>query len=159
MARQPIQLEASTPERGAQARVAILDDDEEAAESIAAVLRIEGIDVQAYSNPHVVVAQALAGQVSALVVDWDLGNTTAEWIVRCLAERGALPHGFIWVLSGRASAGGSTDVPSLLALTSLYGIKCRCKPMSPRSLAEELRRVGWPPLVATTLEARRATAS
>jgi DNA-binding NtrC family response regulator len=130
----------AAPARLNASKVAVLDDDEDAASSIADILSQQGFDALAFSTAESLEAAAAQDQFAAFVLDWLLGDTTAATLIVKLRAVPSLANAPIFLLSGNLAVGGVPSDPDLAAAILQYRLEYRSKPYSSVRLARDLTK-------------------
>jgi FixJ family two-component response regulator len=130
----------AAPARLNATKVAVLDDDEDAASSIADILSQQGFDALAFSTAESLEAAAALDQFAAFVLDWLLGDTTAATLIVKLRAVPSLANAPIFLLSGNLAVGGVPSDPDLAAAILQYRLEYRSKPYSSVRLARDLTK-------------------
>lgn len=130
----------AAPARLNATKVAVLDDDEDAASSIADILSQQGFDALAFSTAESLEAAAAQDQFAAFVLDWLLGDTTAATLIVKLRAVPSLANAPIFLLSGNLAVGGVPSDPDLAAAILQYRLEYRSKPYSSVRLARDLTK-------------------
>lgn len=111
-------------------RVAVLDDAVDTAASVADMLRNQGCDTKAYSSSSALLADVESGRkFDAFVLDWCLGNTTAEKLIAELREKSR--HARIVLLTGEMGDGGKADSKEIVQAQNRYHFFVSQKPADP----------------------------
>lgn len=121
--------------------VAVLDDDWEAAASLCAGLRTQGLDAVAFSEPPTLWAGFLRTPFLAFVLDWTLETGTSAPLIACLRQHEQAAEAPIFLLSGSPAACGVPLDPDVAKAVSTYQLQFRAKPYSCIKLAAELRSI------------------
>lgn len=119
-------------------KVAVLDDDQDAAASIAAILTQQGLDAAPFTTSESLEAATRHEQFAAFVLDWLLGDTTAATLIVKLRADPALAKAPIFLLSGNLALGGVPSDPDLAAAIRQYQLAYRPKPYSSIRLARDI---------------------
>jgi CheY-like chemotaxis protein len=120
-------------------RVAVLDDDEDVVDSIATVLRMQGLEAQEFTGQAELMAALRETHFDAYVLDWLLGDVTALDIVIRLRTDLADDSIPIFLLSGNLALGGIPTDPVLAAAIAEHRLFYRAKPYSTRKLARDIQ--------------------
>jgi DNA-binding NtrC family response regulator len=120
------------------AKVAVLDDDQDAAASIAELLVRQGLNATAFTSTQGLVAATQSETFAAFVLDWLVGDTTAASLIAQLRAKPALVNAPMFLLSGNLSVGGVPSDPELAQAIRLHRLHYRVKPCSAIVLAREL---------------------
>jgi len=118
-------------------RVALLEDDDNAAAVVAMALEGEGMVVQAHKTPADLAASLTRRPFQAYVIDWLLGAGTAEAAIRQIrARQPAVP---IAITTGALHTGAETE-GSLIPFAEQFSVGIFEKPFRQAVLASYLRR-------------------
>ena len=120
--------------------MAVLDDDTDAATSVAALLSRAGLCALAYTSGTALLQACEARQFDAFVLDWMLADGTAAGLIRALRERRQSVEAPIFVLSGSLAIGRSPADPELARMIISHRLRYRVKPFRPSRLAQEIRQ-------------------
>lgn len=119
-------------------RVAVLDDDPRVATTVTAMLVRHGFSAYSFAASADVLTATLERPFAAYVLDWFLGEETAQPLIAQLrAEVGKRTP--IILLSGNLSIAGVPTDPILASMLNLYGAIYRSKPYSGAKLANDLK--------------------
>lgn len=118
-------------------RVAVLEDDDNAAAVVALALEGEGMVVQAHRTSLDLLAAVGRRPCQAYVVDWLLGGDTAEAAIRQIRAR--QPNVPIAITTGALHTGAETE-GSLIPFAEQFGAGIFEKPFRHAVLASYLRR-------------------
>jgi CheY-like chemotaxis protein len=124
---------SSTP----RARVALLEDDDNAAAIVAMALEGEGMVVQTYRTSADLVASLARRPCQAYVIDWLLGGGTAEEAIRQIRQR--QPSVPIAITTGALHTGAETE-GALIPFAEQFSAGIFEKPFRQAVLASYLRR-------------------
>ena len=119
-------------------RVAVLDDETEAAASVCACLCRHQIEAHAFTEPTEVVAALARADFDAFVLDWCLADETSADLVRALRLR-SKPDAPIFILSGGMPSSGLAVDDQLADAIETYRLLFRTKPISCAVLAVDLK--------------------
>ena len=120
------------------AAVAVLDDDDDVASSLAGLLTAHGLPAVAYQSVNGLSAAIAQREFAAFVLDWFLGDTTASDLIVRLRSDLRLARAPIFLLSGNLAVGGVPQDPELIAAIRRHRLHFRAKPYSPARLAQDL---------------------
>ena len=110
-------------------RVAVLDDSADTAASLADMLASEGCASKAYISSRALLAQLEAGhQYDAFVLDWWLGDDTAEALIGEL--RRISKQARIVLLTGEMGVGGKADIDAIEQAQKRYHFFVSQKPIT-----------------------------
>jgi CheY-like chemotaxis protein len=110
-------------------RVAVLDDSADTAASLAEMLSGEGCSSKAYTSSQALLADLEAGrQYDSFVLDWWLGNNTAEAVIAEL--RRISKQARIVLLTGEMGAGGKADIDAIEQAQKRYQFFVSQKPIT-----------------------------
>lgn len=119
-------------------RVAVLDDDPRVATTVTAMLVRHGFSAYSFNAPSDVLKATMERPFAAYVLDWFLGEETAQLLIAQLrAEVGKRTP--IVLLSGNLSIAGVPTDPTLASMLNLHGAIYRSKPYSGAKLANDLK--------------------
>jgi CheY-like chemotaxis protein len=118
-------------------RVAVLEDDLNAASLLGIALEGEGMTVHTFQEPGALVTAVSQRQYQAYVVDWLLGGGTAEDAILKIRQR--QPHAPIVITTGAMHTGAETE-GSLIPFADRLGVGIFEKPFRNAVLASYLRR-------------------
>ena len=118
-------------------RVAVLEDDANAAALVGMALEGEGMTVHTYQEPASLITALAQRPYQAYVVDWLLGGSTAEAAIRAIRER--QPTAPIVITTGAMHTGAETE-GALIPFAELHGAGIFEKPFRQAVLASYLRR-------------------
>lgn len=118
-------------------RVAILEDDVNAAALVGMALEGEGMVVQTYQEPGALIAALAQRRYQAYVVDWLLGGSTAEAAICEIRRR--QPTAPIVITTGAMHTGAETE-GALIPFAERFGAGIFEKPFRQAVLASYLRR-------------------
>lgn len=119
--------------------VAVLDDDPNAADQVAAGLNEFGFQATSFYAVPTFIEALDAFAFDCFVLDWEVGARTSEDAMRAI--RAKSPRAPILLLTGRLTgelAENSIDTQVSLAMKT-YHVRCREKPWKPHILASELQ--------------------
>ena len=119
-------------------RVAVLDDEADAAASICACLCRHQIEAHPFTEPGEVVAALAHAEFDAFVLDWCLADETSADLVRALRLR-SKPDAPIFILSGCMPRSGLAVDALLASAIERYRLVFRTKPISCAVLAVDLK--------------------
>ena len=122
-------------------RVAILDDDYDAATAVAAVLRRSDLRTAVFGTVESLLEACDDEGFDAFVLDWLLADRTTLDLVRVLRARRQSARAPIFLLSGSLAVDGFPCDPVLAHAISSYDLCYRLKPYSALRLAQELLAV------------------
>ena len=127
-------LRLQIPKTGGRSRVAILDDDEDEARSLADYLVARGFDADAFSTMEALIGKIALRRYDAYVLDWIVGDRSVTELVAMLrSDNSACP---IAILTGRlAERDIERDVAEALATYRLMFFE---KPTRPALVASQL---------------------
>jgi len=128
----------STAAPRAAIRVAVLDDDADVVAAIGEVLRLQGLEVQEFTEQAELSLVIRETFFDAYVLDWLLGDVTALDIVVQLRADPASASIPIFLLSGNLALGGVPTDPVLAAAIAEHRLFYRAKPFSTRQLARDI---------------------
>jgi DNA-binding response OmpR family regulator len=123
---------------GGAARVAVLDDDRDAALSIAAVFRVAHMRAVAFTDAELLVVGSQWDRFDAFVLDWSIGCGSAEPVVRRLRMQDCYLDAPIFLLSGSVTIDGSPSDPALARAIGEHRLEFRVKPFSLHRLASQI---------------------
>jgi CheY-like chemotaxis protein len=127
-------------------RVAVLEDDANAAALVGMALEGEGMTVHTYQEPGDLITALGQRQYHAYVIDWLLGGSTAESAIREIRTR--QPAAPIVITTGAMHTGAETE-GALIPFAERHGAGIFEKPFRQAVLASYLRRgiatAGSPP--------------
>lgn len=124
---------SSTP----RPRVAVLEDDENAAALVGMALESEGMVVHTYREPGTLITALSQRKYQAYVVDWLLGGATAEAAICEIRLR--QPDAPIVITTGAMHTGAETE-GALIPFAERFGAGIFEKPFRQAVLASYLRR-------------------
>lgn len=139
---------------GDRIRVGIVEDDEAACDLMSRVMRLSGLDVTEFHDCMSAQVSALSERLDAYIVDWRVGATTSERLVRQLCSMSPDQRPVIVMLSGHIHDDGRTEDEALGKMLKEFDLAFRAKPYAPRKLAEEVSA-----MVRTRLETWHLTGS
>jgi len=119
-------------------RVAVLDDETDAATSICACLCRHQIEAHPFTEPSEVVSALADAEFDAFVLDWCLADETSADLVRELRLR-SKPDAPILILSGGVPRSGLAVDAQLASAIERYRLVFRTKPISCAVLAVDLK--------------------
>lgn len=119
-------------------KVAVLDDDPDAVASITAILNQRGLLAASFTGAEELARAFERERFSAYVLDWLLGDSTAESLIATLRSSSAAGEVPIFLLSGNLAVGGVPSDPELAAAIRQYRLEYRAKPYSMMKLAQDL---------------------
>lgn len=117
-------------------RVAVLDDDVDAGEAIAARLIRRGCNSTAFVDARQLLEADRRHAFDAFVLDWLLVDTSAATAAREIRQRGQRRP--IFVLSGNLAVNGQPTDGELVAAIDSLDLRYRGKPYSASRLADEI---------------------
>lgn len=117
--------------------VAVVDDDKIAAETLKDYLAEVGFNAFAYFNATDMAASLETKEYDAYVVDWLLGRTTAEALIRAIREKS--PAAPIFLLTG-ALANDNQVEPELARVVRYFNVVFQPKPIRPLILSAEISK-------------------
>jgi DNA-binding response OmpR family regulator len=124
--------------RSRLSKVAVLDDDQDAASSVADLLSTQGLSAYAFTTAGSLVSAAKVESFSAFVVDWLLGDSNATGLIEELRGNPALADVPFFLLSGNLAVSGVPSDLELAQVIRLHNLHYRVKPYSLIALAREL---------------------
>lgn len=119
-------------------RVAVLDDDEEAAELAAHVLRGRGWNVEVFHAIEPLLERLRGAGFDAYVLDWRLEGETAAPVLHAIRSQAGGDAVPVVVLSGNLAYDGSPQDPTLAATIACTGAIFHTKPYRIGTIAGEL---------------------
>jgi len=125
-------------ERAGVFRVAVLDDEADAAASICACLCQHKIDAQPFAAPSEVVAALAHVDFDAFVLDWCLADKTSADLIEALRHR-LKADAPIFILSGGMPRSGLAVDDQLASAIERHRLLFRAKPISCAVLAVDLK--------------------
>jgi CheY-like chemotaxis protein len=131
-------IEALTVRSHPHLQVALLEDDTRAAEALVEAFRLLGIVATPFTDSASLRAAIAHRRFDAYVLDWLLGEGTAETIVEEIREHRA--HIPIVVVTGALMADSEME-KSLLALSAQWNFSTLDKPVRPMNLANALKQL------------------
>lgn len=108
-------------------------------DAIATVLRMRGLEVQGFIGQAELAAAARETRFDAYVLDWLLGDVTAQDIVIQLRGDPASHRTPIFLLSGNLALSGVPTDPVLAQTITTHQLFYRAKPYSMRLLARDIQ--------------------
>jgi CheY-like chemotaxis protein len=120
-------------------RVAVLDDDEDVATSIAQSLVRAGYDSCAYTTGHAVLEAATSKPFDCLIADWCLRQCTSGSTLACLRRIEGYSSTPVIVLSGNVCFDGTPASAELRAAISDLNLLFRSKPRTTAKLVRDLQ--------------------
>ena len=120
-------------------RVAVLDDDFNAAVSVSELLTAYGLDAQAFATPAAMLARARDDRFAAFVIDWGLGTVTAAPSIAELRNSGYQGTPIVVLTGELTGRRGSSSNPAMQSASRTWGFEIRSKPYPGARLATELR--------------------
>jgi CheY-like chemotaxis protein len=125
-------------ESNPNARIAVLDDNCAAAQSVAALLCRLSLQATAYCDAEALLAESRARPFDAYVLDWSLADGTTAPLIRVLRLRMHAACTPIFVLSGSVLVDRRPADPDLDHAVREYHLEFRAKPFSALLLAQQL---------------------
>lgn len=116
----------------------MLDDDPDAAASIAAILSQRGLSAVSFTHADDVARAAQQECFCAYVLDWLLGDSTADSLIATLRSDPRSSKAPIFLLSGNLAVSGVPSDQDLVTAIRQYDLVYRAKPYSMIKLAQDL---------------------
>lgn len=122
--------------------VAVLDDDEDVATSIALSLARVGYHTNWYCTGHALLEAALTSPFDFLIADWCLRDRTAGSTLATLRTLQGYQSTPVVVLSGNLCLDGKPASAELREAISEFGLMFRSKPRTTAELVADIRALG-----------------
>jgi len=123
----------------AHPRVAVLDDEDDAAASICQCLALQRLQAFPFTDPAELLLVIEKHAMDAFVLDWSLGDRTSCGLVEALRADPIVCSAPIFILTGTLAVGGRPVDPRLFEVIRTYRLQFRTKPFSCTKLALDLR--------------------
>jgi DNA-binding response OmpR family regulator len=121
-------------------RVALLEDDSDAAACIASTLRQCGFEVSVYAEAAQFERASQTRSFSAYVLPWYLGSTNAAALIEALRLRPSSAFSPIFLLTAGRAVGSAAADELLADIVEKHRVQLVAKPYSTFRLASDLRR-------------------
>ena len=123
----------------AHPRVAVLDDEDDAAASICQCLVLQRLQAFPFTDPAELLLVIEKNTMDAFVLDWSLGDRTSCGLVQALRADPIMGSAPIFILTGTLAVGGRPVDPQLFEAIKTYRLQFRTKPLLCTKLAIDLR--------------------
>lgn len=127
------------PRQIARLTIAVIEDDESTADNITEYLNAIGFNATPYYSTGSAMKAMLNQVFDGYVIDWCIGNETAEDIIKSIRASDH-PTAPIILLTGQIEAGNADEV-ELARLVRRFNVDCKEKPARLHILAAELSKL------------------
>ena len=124
----------------AHPRIAVLDDEDDAAASICQCLALQHLHAFPFTDPAELLLAIEKNPMDAFVLDWSLGDRTSFALVEALRANPTVRSTPIFILTGTLTVGGRPVDAQLFEAIKMHRLQFRTKPLSCTKLASDLRK-------------------
>lgn len=118
--------------------VALIDDEPAVTETASALLTLEGLDAECFEDTPSFLLACEGTKFDAIVVDWQLGATTAANLIKSFRESKGNANTPVTLVTGQVSSDDDSVVDELKHVSREFGCRVLTKPVRWKLVASDL---------------------